>query len=105
MNPLIGFALAHAEQASLDDLERVSLEVGGQEEQPILRRRQGAVLVDRKPAGGPGFPVEAPRGHPGLERLLKGRDQLLKLVEGQAGEIQELHRAGLQIGKPYTGHA
>src|SRR5215475_10709430 len=39
-----------------------------------------------------------------LERRLKVRDQLLKLVEGQAGQIQELRGAGLHIGKPYTGH-
>ena len=31
----------------------------------------------------------------GMERGLEGRDELLKLVERQAGEIQELHRAGL----------
>jgi hypothetical protein len=40
----------------------------------------------------------------GLERRLEGRDQLLKLVEGQAGAIQELRGASLQIGKAYTGH-
>src|SRR6266446_1686645 len=40
-----------------------------------------------------------------LEGRLKGWDQLLKLVEGQAGEIQELRRARLHIGKLYTGHA
>jgi hypothetical protein len=40
----------------------------------------------------------------GLEGRLEGRHQLLKLVKGQAGEIQELHRAELHIGKPYTGH-
>jgi hypothetical protein len=40
----------------------------------------------------------------GLERRLEGRHQLLKLVEGQAGQIQELRGAGLHIGKPYTGH-
>jgi hypothetical protein len=39
VNPLIGFALAHAEQASLDDLERVGFQVDQQEEQPIFRRR------------------------------------------------------------------
>jgi hypothetical protein len=39
-----------------------------------------------------------------VERRLKRRDQLLKLVESQAGEIQELRGAGLQIGEPYTGH-
>jgi hypothetical protein len=30
-----------------------------------------------------------------VERGLEGQDQLLKLVERQAGEIQELQRAGL----------
>src|SRR5262249_27129808 len=57
-----------------------------------------------KLAGGPGFPIEAPRRHMRLEGGLEGRDQLLKLVEGQTGEIQELQRAGLYIGKPDTGH-
>jgi len=105
VDPLIGFALAHAKQASLDHLEAVGLQVREQEEQPIFWRRQGAVLIDAKLAGGPGFPIEAPRRHVGLKRRLKGRDQLLKLVEGQAGEIQELRRARLHIGKLYTGHA
>jgi len=58
------------------------------------------VLVDGKPAGRPGFPIEAPRRHTRVERGLEGRHQLLKLVEGHAGEIQELHRAGLQLGEP-----
>jgi len=40
----------------------------------------------------------------GLERGLKGRDQELKLVEGHAGEIEELGRAGLYIGELDTGH-
>jgi hypothetical protein len=35
-----------------------------------------------------------------LERGLKGRDEALKLVQGQAGEIQELCRAGLQVSEP-----
>jgi hypothetical protein len=35
-----------------------------------------------------------------LERGLEGRDEELKLVEGYTGEIQELHRAGLQRGEP-----
>jgi hypothetical protein len=35
-----------------------------------------------------------------LERGLEGRDQLLKLVERQAREIQELYRSGLQRGEP-----
>ena len=82
VNPLIRFALAHAAQAALDHLEAVRLQVGEQEEQPVFRRRQGAVLLHAQPAGGPGFPREAPRGHPCLERRLEGRDEELKLVEG-----------------------
>jgi hypothetical protein len=34
-----------------------------------------------------------------VERRLKGWDEDLKLLEGQAGEIQELQGEGLQIGE------
>ena len=82
----------------------IGLEVDQNEEQAIFRRRERTVLVDRKPAGRPRFPVEAPRRHMGLECRLKGRDEELKLVERQAGEIQEFRGAGLQVAEPYTGH-
>ena len=88
----------------MDHLERVGLQGGEDEEQPIFWRRQGAVLIHAKLAGGPGLPIEAPCRHMGVEGGLEGRDQLRKLVERQAREIQELHGAGLQIGEPYTGH-
>src|SRR5262245_45202367 len=39
-----------------------------------------------------------------LVRGFKRRDQLLKLIESQTGEIQELGRARLHIGESYTGH-
>src|SRR5262245_22303248 len=39
-----------------------------------------------------------------LERRLEGRDEQLKLVEGQTGEIQELRGTGLQIGELHMGH-
>jgi hypothetical protein len=39
-----------------------------------------------------------------VERRLERRDELLKLVERQAREIQELYRAGLQLSKPCTSH-
>jgi hypothetical protein len=100
MNPLIRFALPHAEQASLDDLERIRFQVGQNKQQPVFGCPQGAVLIDGKSACDARFPIEAPHRHPGLERCLKGRDQLLKLVESQAGEIQELCGARLQIGEP-----
>ena len=100
MDPLIGFALAHAEQAPLDHLNGVGLQVGEQEEQPIFRRWQRAGPVHGEPAGGSGFPIEAPRRHMGLERGLEGRDQLLKLLQGQAGEIEELRRGRLHVSEP-----
>jgi len=100
MNPLIRFALDHTKQAALYYLERIRFEVDQNEEQPIFRRRQGAVLVDGKPTRGPRLAIHPPRRHPGVERGLEGRDELLKLIEGQAGEIQKLHRARLQRGKP-----
>jgi hypothetical protein len=95
VDPLIGFALDHPEQAPVHHLEGVGLEIGENKQEPIFWRRQRAVLIDGKPASGPRLPIHPPRGHMGLERGLEGRDQLLKLVERQAGEIQELHRAGL----------
>jgi len=99
VNPQIRFALEHAEQASLDDLERVGLQIREEEAQTIFRCRQGAMLVDGKPARGPGCPIEAPRRHMRLERRFKGWDQDLKLLERQAGHIQKLRRARLRIGK------
>src|SRR5262245_34420295 len=63
---------------------------------------QGTVLVHGKLASGLGFPIEAPHRHMRLESGLEGRDQGLKLLKGQTGEIQELRGAGLQIGEPYT---
>jgi hypothetical protein len=40
----------------------------------------------------------------GLEGGLKGRDELLKLVQGQAGQIQQLCGTGLHIAALHTGH-
>ena len=100
MNPLIGFPLHHAEQAPVDHLESISFQVGKDEKQPIFRRRQRAVFVHAKPARGPRLPIHPPCRHLGVERRLEGWDQLLKLVQRHAREIQKLHRARLQLGKP-----
>jgi len=100
VNPQIRFALEHAEQPSLDHLERGGLQRREEEEESIFRCRQRAMLVDGKPAGGAGCPIEAPRRPMRLERRFKGRDQDLKLLQGQAGEIQKLRRARLRIGTP-----
>ena len=56
MDPLIGFTLAHPEQAPLHHLEAVRLQVGQDEEQPIFRRRQGAVLYTLNWRAVRGFP-------------------------------------------------
>ena len=98
MNPLISFALPHTEQAALHHLERIGFQVDQNEEQAIFRRRERTVLVHREPAG-PRFPIEAPRGEMRLERGLKGRDEELKLVEHETGQIQELRGAGLHVGE------
>jgi hypothetical protein len=100
VDPLIRFALHHAEQAPLHDLERIGLEVGENEEEPIFWRRQGAVFVHAKWASGPRLPIHAPRRHPGVVCGLEGRDQLLKLLKRHAGQIQEFGGAGLQVSKP-----
>jgi hypothetical protein len=104
VNSLIRCALAHTKQTPLHHLERIGVEINEDEEQPIFRCRQGAVFIDGKLAGGPGFPIEAPHGHMRLERGLEGRDQSRKFLKGQTGEIQELCGAGLHIDEPYTGH-
>jgi len=100
VDPLIGFALDHAEQAPLDHLECIGFEVDQDEQEPIFWCREGAGFVHGKPARRAGFPIHPPRRHPGLERGLEGRDQLMKLVKRHAREIQKLHRARLQLGTP-----
>jgi len=74
MNPLMRFALAHPQQPPLHHLEGISLQVDQDTPQPILGGRQWTVLVGRVPTGRARLPVEAPVGHMGLERGLKGRD-------------------------------
>src|SRR5262249_19080338 len=104
VDPLVGLALAHAEQAPLHHLEAVGLHISQNKQESILRGRQRAVLVHAKLAGRPRLPIEAPRRHMRVERRLEGREEQLKLVEGPTGEIQELHGTGLQIGELHMGH-
>jgi hypothetical protein len=89
VDPLVGLALAHAEQAPVHHLERISLEVDQNEEQAIFRGRERTVLIYREPAGDPRLPIEARRGEMRLECCLEGRDSLVKCIERQAGHIQE----------------
>ena len=94
MNPLIRFALAHAEQASVHHLEGISLEVGEQEEQPVFRGGQGASHIDGEATGRPGFPSSCPAAICAWNAASKGGTRTSNSSEGQAGEIQELHGAG-----------
>jgi hypothetical protein len=90
VDPRIRFALGHAEYAPVHHLECIGFDVGQDEQELVFRCQEGTVLVHGKPACGPRFPIHPPGRHPGVERGLEGRDQLLKLVERQAGDIQEL---------------
>jgi hypothetical protein len=100
MNPLMGFALAHPEEPPLPHLERISLQVDQDKQQPILGRGQGTVRVGRVPTGGARSSIEAPFRHMGLERGLIGWDYLLKLGHRETGHIEQLCGASLEIGKP-----
>jgi hypothetical protein len=83
-DPLIGFALAHAEQAPLDHLERRGFQGDEDEALTIFRRRERTVLVHGEPAGHPRSAIETPRRQMCLERGHERWDQLLKLVARQA---------------------
>ena len=53
LDPLIGFTLAHAEQASLHHLERIGFQVSEDEEQAIFWRRERTVPHSIEFSGGP----------------------------------------------------
>jgi hypothetical protein len=99
MKPLMRFALAHPEQPPLHHLEGIGVQIDQDKQQSIRGGRQRTVLVGRVPTSRAPLPVKAPVGHVGLERGLKGRDQLLKFVHSETGQIEHLCRAGLQIGE------
>jgi hypothetical protein len=96
----MGLALSHPKQSPLHDLEGVRFQVDEDKQQPIFRRRQWTVLIGRIVASGARLPIEAPVGDMGLEGGFKGRDQRLKLLYRQAGQIQHLCRVSLEIGEP-----
>src|SRR5262249_22189150 len=75
-----------------------------EEEQPLFRRREGAVLGHRQPAGRPWCPSEAPRRQWRVARRREGQEQRWKLREGHAGHIQERRGAARHVGASSTGH-
>jgi len=104
MKPLRGCALAHPEQPPLHHLEGIGLQVDQNTQQAVLGRGQRTVGVGRVATGRARLRVKAPVGHMGLERGLKGRHYLPKLVHRETGQIEHLCRAGLQIGAPSRAH-
>ena len=104
VNPLVSLALAHPEQPPLGHLEGVGLQVDQDKQQPILRRRQGTVHRGRVPTGGARSSIEAPMGYMDLERSVKRRHQLPKLIHGETGPIEHLCGASLEIDEPSRAH-
>jgi hypothetical protein len=100
MNPVLGFALAPAAEASLEHGQRGRLHGGQHKPQAILRSRQGTMMVHATRARSPGGAIEAPCGHRRLERRRTGQDEELKRGERQAGASKALWWARLQIGAP-----
>jgi len=97
MNPVIRLRLAHPEQAPMERLNRMLLEVDQNEQQTICRCRQGAVLIGRVSSRLPAPSMQGPCGHVLQERCLKGGNQRLKLVHGQARQISHIGGVGWDV--------
>jgi len=104
MHPLIGLALGHPEQPPRHDWQGRGVQVDQDTQHAILLRWQGTIVVGRLPAGGPRGPIDAPLGPRRLARCVKGRDQRLKLLHGEAGQIQHRRGVGLDRAAAYTSH-
>ena len=90
MNPLRRFGLAHAEHAAMEEVRGMLLEVDENEQQAILRCRQGTGRIGRITSCLPAPSMERPLSHVGQERGFKGWDEDRKLVHGQARQIEYL---------------
>jgi hypothetical protein len=72
MNPLRRLGLAHPEQAPMQQLCGVLLEVDQDEQQAIFRCWQGTVLIGGVASRLPTSSMQGPRGHIVQEGRLKG---------------------------------
>ncbi len=63
MHPLRRLGLAHAEQAPMEHVSGMLLEVDEHEQPPILRCRQGTVLIGRVASRLPALSMQGPCGH------------------------------------------
>ena len=94
MNPLRGFGLAHPEQAPMEHLRGILLQIDQDEQQSIFRGRQRTVRVGRIASRLSAPPMQGPFGHGAQEGRLTGGDQRRKLICGQAGQISQCRRVG-----------
>jgi hypothetical protein len=100
----MGCALAHATPSPWHDLERIGLQVDQDTPQPILGRRQWAVLVGGVPTGEARLPGEPPCHHMGVVGGLNGGHQLPKLLQRETGQLEHLGHTGLEISEPSRSH-
>ena len=87
MNPLCRLGLAHAEQAPMQQLRGILLEVDQDKQQAIFRCWQWTVFIRGIAARLPRPSMEGPLSHVVQECCLKRGDQRCKLVDGQARQI------------------
>jgi len=74
----------------MGNLKRGNVEIAEQEEQAIFRRRQWPVGRGRLGTRRAWLAFHCPNLHMPHKCLFKGFDQLLELLDGQAGQVQDL---------------
>jgi hypothetical protein len=100
MKPLCRRGLAPPEQAPMEQLCGIVLEVDQDAQQPIFRGWQGTVLLGRSASPLPAPAMERPCGHVSQERRFKGGHQRRQLVHRQACPISHVRRLGGEIVIP-----
>lgn len=97
MYPDVSFALGQSEGAPVQGLQGIVLQISQDEEQPILRGGQRAVLVGGVTSLGSWQSVQPPFRHMGLELLLEGLNQRPKLFHYQARHIKNHKGFGFDV--------
>ena len=99
MHPWRRFGLAHAEQAPMQQVHRMLLEVDEHAQETIFRCWQGTVRIGWRASRLPTPSMQGPYGHGVQERCRKRRHQSRKLVHGQTRQIEDLGGMGWNIEK------
>ena len=97
MPPVMRLRLAHPEHAPMERLNRMLFDGDEKEQKTICRCREWAVLRGRISSRLPAPSMQGPCGHVWQERCLKGGNQRLKLVHGQARHISHVGGVGWDI--------